>query len=372
MSNELKNIFIIGVGLIGGSVAKAQRMAQPDAVITAVDVNEDSLELLLECGAINAGFSTIFDVISSGALQDADVIIIATPLQTWVEIAYQLKGQSQLIIDVGSVKQYAHECFDGLPNFAACHPIAGAEFSGAAFATAELFQNKRVILTSNNRQAEVFWQNLGAHCTTMEANQHDLIYAYVSHLPQLAAFAMAEAFLPHLQAEKLSNDAHNFYRLCGSEPTLWQGIFRHNPHMLDSLDTLLRLLGHMIAELETGSLKSDAPVNMQMGLRLTPRIIASCLISSANLSEKKHGINMARYAGTGFASLTHPAMTDPAADLALISEHSGDVIYCLKLFETNLRNLMLAITQKQWHKLQQQLACANKAYQQFIMGENHE
>ena len=366
----MNNICIIGAGLIGGSVAKAHRKAHSDAIINAVDIDADSLALLEEDGIINAGFSQI----CPESLQNVNTIIIATPLQYWAEIAVQLKKyvSSQLIMDVGSVKQYALECFGDLPNFVASHPIAGSEFSGAAFATAELFNNKRVILTTENMQAEAFWQNFGAHCTIMEAKQHDLIYAYVSHLPQLTAFAMAGVFLPHLQAEKLPAESHNFYRLCGSSSTLWQSIFQHNPYLIDAAEVFLRLIGHMIAELQLGSLDAASHVNMPMGLRLTPRIIASCLISCANLSEKKHDLSMARYAGSGFASLTHPAMTDPAEDLPLISEHSGDVIFCLKTFEANFRELIIAIKQQKWHELQDELAAASATYQQFIMDYEHE
>ncbi len=382
----MKNIIIIGAGLIGGSIAKAQLKANPDAIINAIDSNSQSLEVLQQDGIITSGFAEI----CANSLRDADIIIIATPPQQWAEIASKIKDlyvnnmiNPQLIMDVGSVKQYALECFGELPNFIATHPIAGSEFSGAAFSTAELFQNKRVILTTsndeNNQQlidfATAFWQNIGANCTIMEATQHDLIYAYVSHLPQLIAFAMAEAFLPHLRAQNLPAQTHNFYRLCGSSPTLWHGIFQHNSQLPDAIETLLRLLEHMIGELQTGSLESStegsAP-NMEMGLLLTPRIIASIIISSANLSEKKYGMSMARYAGSGFASLTHPAMTDPAEDLALISEHSGDVIFCLKLFEHNLRHLMNNIKQQNWQFLETQLNSANAAYQQFIMEDEDE
>jgi prephenate dehydrogenase len=368
----MQKITIIGAGLIGASIARSYRAAAPNVEIIAIDVSDESLDLLLEENIINAGFAKI----EQAAITDANIIIIATPLQCWVDVAAALKQyalEAQLIIDVGSVKQYALSCFADLPNFVPTHPIAGSEFSGAAFSTPDLFQQKRVIIIAKNPQilteaenlAVQFWQELGAYHNFLTADAHDLIYAYVSHLPQLAAFAMASDFLRHLSAESLDANAHNFYRLCGSSPSLWSGIFKHNPHLLNAAETLLQLVNHMIAELKTGEL-NDESTDIARGLKLTPRIVASCLISVVNLAEKKHEMSLARYAGAGFADMTHPAMTDPAQDLELISKHCADVIACLHLYEQKLRDIILALKSDDITQLNSMLHDSFEAYQRFI------
>jgi prephenate dehydrogenase len=369
----MQKIVIIGTGLIGGSIARAYRAAEPNAEIVAIDIEQESLDLLIEENIINAGFLKI----EPQALANANIIIIATPLQYWnkcAEILQQyLQHTPELIIDVGSIKQYAVDCFAGLPNFVPTHPIAGSEFSGAAFSTPQLFQNKRVIIIPKDSQnlsqteeiAINFWQKLGAYHSFLTADIHDLIYAYVSHLPQFAAFAMAEDFLPHLDAQDLSTNEHNFYRLCGSNPALWSWIFKYNPHLTNAAETFLQLINHMIAELKTADL-ANPNIDINIGLKLSPRIIASCLISSVNLAEKKHSLSLARYGGAGLADMTHPAMTDPAQDLELISKHSSDVVACLELFEKKLRELILTLKVDNLESLNEKLQQARKSYEQFI------
>jgi prephenate dehydrogenase len=349
---------IIGAGLIGGSLAKACREHGLVSHITAVDTDRDSLHLLQAEGAIDAGYETL----TSQAVAEAECIIIATPPHSWNAVADSLAPlltpAVRLIMDVGSVKGYALECFGTLPHFVPAHPIAGSEFSGAAFSVAELFAGKRVILTPTSHTdpmalalAEQCWQGIGAHVVMLEAKLHDSIYAYVSHLPQLVAYAVALAWLPQGTPPTTDNVSAAFYRLCGSSPALWTGIFQHNAHIKEAAEMYLRILTHMIAELRTGVLSQADSGVTTIGLELSPRIIASCLISCANLAEKKHEHGMARYAGAGFADMTHPAMSDPADDLARISEHTNAVVDCLVQVEEQMRTLLLMMHEGEWDAL---------------------
>jgi prephenate dehydrogenase len=267
------------------------------------------------------------------------------------------------------VKQYALECFGALPHFVPAHPIAGSEFSGALFSIAELFASKRVILTPTGTTsptalalAERLWQNVGAQVTYMDASMHDTTYAYVSHLPQLVAYAVARAWLPQGMPPLSEKVGAAFYRLCGSSPALWTGVFAHNPQVKETAEIYIRLLSHMCAELRTGALSQANLHITSAGLELSPRIIASCLISAATLAEKKNAQSMARYAGAGFADMTHPAMSDPADDLARISEHAQEVVACIEQVEAECRTLLIAITEQKWDVLHNLLDEAQNTY----------
>ena len=199
-----ESLIIIGLGLIGGSLAKALKATGSTTRITGIDSAAEACELLHDAGAVDYTYSTM----NMEALQSANVIIIATPPDSWEMIAGILHSYAlpniALIMDVGSIKDYANQCFGTLPHYVATHPIAGSEFSGAAFSTANLFANKRVILcpeSSTNdadiSAAEAFWNGLGMHPNRMDAIEHDRIYTYVSHLPQLVAYSLAYATLGH-------------------------------------------------------------------------------------------------------------------------------------------------------------------------------
>jgi prephenate dehydrogenase len=364
-----KIIAIIGLGLIGGSLAKALKLQDADVQITGIDADPEARELLLGSGAVNVAYATI----SKDAVSNAAIIVIATPPHSWMEIALALSNialDATLIMDVGSVKAYANQCFGHLPHFVAAHPIAGSEFSGAAFSTEALFTGKRLILTptDSTNAADVatatnFWNAFGMHISVLEAHTHDRIYAYVSHLPQFTAYALAHATLTHGNA---SDEYLKFLRLGGSSPDLWTGIFQHNPYLADAAEHLLHIIVHLITELRTGALHADSSTDWQLGQKLLPRLIASTLISCVTMEEKKANLRMASYAGSGFADMTHPAFTPPEADLALISTHTNDVIAVLEATEAALRSFLINVKNADWRDLQSKLNCARTAYVQQL------
>ncbi len=360
------HVAILGLGLIGGSLAKALKAASPGYIITGIDPDTQAHDILQEDDTLDHAHTTL----SNQALQGVETLIIATPPHSWEAIAATLNALSletlTLIMDVGSVKHYALECFGALPQFVPAHPIAGSEFSGAAFSTEALFTGKRVILTpadeSNERlitDAIRFWEMLDVSPTLLDAAAHDNIYANMSHLPQLSAYAIALATLgnvPHNEAYK------GFLRLAGSSPELWLGIFRHNPSLANAAETYLQILSHMLAELRTGELDNATPLNMDVAAQLAPRILASCLISTATLEERKQDINMASFAGSGFADMSAPAMSPPDDDLALISEHSNAVIALLEMVEQQFRAMLVAVKTNDWEGLRVMIQDAQTLY----------
>lgn len=370
-----RQMVIIGLGLIGGSMAKALKSQEPDCHIVGIDTDSAARALLLDEGGIDEADARL----SPAMTGSADVILIATSPGSWKQLAERLRDlplkSGVLMMDVGSIKAYALECFGGLPGFVAAHPIAGSQFSGAAFSTGELFQQKQVILTPASEsgsdeagpyeQAKRFWETLGALTREMDPATHDAVYAYVSHLPQFVAYALAHATLAEASG---SADYLAFLRLAGSSPALWLDIFRHNPSFEQAADTFLRVQGHMLGELRSGMAHEAVAeeIDLDTGLRLLPRMVASSLVSTVYMEEGKRDMKLASYAGAGFADMTHPAMTPPDDDLSLISQYAGSVVALLERFDGSLRVMLGAIKQGQWNQLEQLLEQAHHHYLQRL------
>ena len=188
---------VIGVGLIGGSFALALKKAGAASHVVGVGRSQQNLALARERGIID---SIAPD--AAMAAKDADLVLVAAPVAQFERIFSSLRDSKALITDGGSTKRdviaAARKALgSGIARFVPAHPIAGAEKSGAAAASAELFQNRRVVLTpleENSAQAiarvERAWAACGARLSRMPADEHDAVLAAVSHLPHLLAFAL--------------------------------------------------------------------------------------------------------------------------------------------------------------------------------------
>jgi prephenate dehydrogenase len=234
----LKKIVIFGVGLIGGSVALALKKAGCTAPIVGVGRSIKSLQTAVDLGAIDMASSNVAD-----AIKDADIILIATPVAQTPAILNAIKphlSASTVITDAGSTKNdvlnAAKEILGAqFTQFVGGHPIAGAEKSGVTAATADLYRNKNVVLTPTvvtnpdaiHRVREL-WQTCGAIVSEMPAETHDGIFAAVSHLPHLLAFALVDEVASRANAEQLFGFAasgfRDFTRIAGSHPEMWRDI----------------------------------------------------------------------------------------------------------------------------------------------------
>jgi len=199
-----RRIVIIGLGLIGGSVALALRNAWPTAAITGIDRDAANLDEALRRGAIDA-------VGDPAAVRDADMVLLAVPVRQLPTVLAAIAPHLQaatVISDVGSTKQDVAAAAraalgERVRQFVPAHPIAGREHSGMAAAASELFEGRTVVLTplAENRAADVnrvkaIWQACGARAVEMTAGAHDEIFAAVSHLPHMLAFALVDEFAP--------------------------------------------------------------------------------------------------------------------------------------------------------------------------------
>ncbi len=228
---NFQKTLIIGLGLIGGSFAKALRQHKISERIYAYDLNPESLEAAIK--------SKIIDdfVMLDEDLSDFDFIVFATPLSTYEKIAKEIVkkiSSNIVIIDLGSIKQInLKKLFKS--NFIPCHPIAGSEKVGFENSDAQLFSEKKFIICPENcdekslKKVSELVKIIGAIPEFLEAKKHDEIYALVSHLPQFLSF-LTKDFSP----KKISNDFFKTaFRLDNSDAEMWSDIFKLNEKNLE-------------------------------------------------------------------------------------------------------------------------------------------
>ena len=239
-------IVIFGVGLIGGSVALAlKKLANPPQII-GVGRSDQSLQEALSLGLIDQAVTDI-----AIALENADLVLLAAPVAQTPAILRTIRpylAAQTVITDAGSTKSdvmaYAEaELGDKFSQFVGGHPIAGAEKSGPAAAMADLYIGKNVILTPATvtstaavQKVTALWQNCGALVSNMLPQEHDSVFAAVSHLPHLLAFALVEDLAKRGNAELLFKFAasgfRDFTRIAGSHPEMWRDIALANKSAL--------------------------------------------------------------------------------------------------------------------------------------------
>jgi prephenate dehydrogenase len=180
----------------------------------------------------------------------------------------------------------------------------------------------------------------------MPAHLHDLIYAYVSHLPQLLAFAAFHPLEEYASNEEEDDLLRKFLRLSRSDIEMWIDIFMLNrDNVLAALDRYLDAVLHIRHELDDAPADEPVPLADETAARkaLFPRIAASCLITTIMEAEKKAGFPFARYAGTGFADFSYPASQPPEDDIEHISKQYQAVGKVLDEYIERLRYFRAAI-----------------------------
>ena len=246
---------VIGVGLIGGSFALALKQARTVSRVVGVGRNAANLKVALERGVID---STAPDAAS--AARDADLVLVAAPVAQFPAIFGALKDSKALITDGGSTKRdviaAARKALGkGIGRFVPAHPIAGAEKSGAAAASADLFRGKRVIVTplrENSKDSiskvEAVWAACGAKVSRMDPDEHDAVLATVSHLPHVLAYALVHNVTKRNNSEQLFSIAaggfRDFTRIASSHPEMWRDICVANrDQLLQELKSYANELG---------------------------------------------------------------------------------------------------------------------------------
>ena len=255
----MKKVVIFGVGLIGGSFALALRRANVVGEVVGFGRSQTTLEQARSLGIIDR-----IGVDLAAEVNDADLVLLATPVGQMAELMARIAphlGTQTLVTDGGSTKSdvvaaaYAN-LGDKVAQFVPAHPIAGAELSGAAAAKADLYVGKKVVLTpiyENSKESIAYvksaWQECGAVVSELTAQQHDEVFAAVSHLPHLLSFALVHDLARRDNRDQLLSFAasgfRDFTRIAASSPEMWRDI------CLSNRDALLDELGSYMEELET-------------------------------------------------------------------------------------------------------------------------
>ena len=253
----IDRLCIIGVGLIGGSLAIALREAGVVREIIGCSRHNSNLERARELGVIHR-FST--DV--AQAVVGADVVVVASPLGAARQILEALRDHlipDAIVTDVGSAKRCfiedARAVFGSIPpGLVPAHPIAGTERSGVDAAFGELFRNHRVILTpvaETNPEAvsqvEAMWRATGAEVVQLDPDYHDEVLAATSHLPHLLAYTLVDTLGRMDQHDEIFRFAaggfRDFTRIASSDPTMWHDI------CIANREALVKVLEKFEAEL---------------------------------------------------------------------------------------------------------------------------
>ncbi len=264
------NVTIIGVGLIGGSLAKVLKTKKLAGRITGAGRSRETLELALKIGAIDRLGQGI-----SHAVEDADLVVLASPVGTFERIVREIGPhlkKGAILTDVGSVKgALIRKIEDVIPSgihYVPAHPIAGREKSGVAESTETLFQDRRCILTPTIRTdkkalqaVQEMWIAAGAEVTVMDADLHDKVFAAVSHLPHVAAFAMmcAVAELNTGTEDYLQFSGagfRDFTRIAASSPEMWKDIcIMNRDNLIQMIDRYVSSLNRFKREIIAGDEK---------------------------------------------------------------------------------------------------------------------
>ncbi len=256
----VNNIAIVGVGLIGGSLAQVIRKKKLARKIIGYGRNLERLKRAYSLGLVDDFFAK-FD----SNLGDADMVVIGTPVgtiaQQAAEIAPYLKPKT-IITDVGSVKRQIvadiESCITDDLYFIGGHPIAGTENSGFESSVPELFENRVCVLTPTDKsnpaaleQVKSLWTASGSTVITMDVDTHDKIFAAISHLPHMVAFSLVNAIVDMKDFEQnilqySAGGFKDFTRIAASDPVMWRDIALMNrDNLLKTLDFFARSLDEL-------------------------------------------------------------------------------------------------------------------------------
>ena len=236
----MKKICIIGIGLIGGSLAKAIKKNHQSEIVFGYGRDEERLERAQKGNLIDQ-----YSVDIGKALDGANIVIIATPVGSYESILKEMKphiSEDMVISDVGSTKVSVIEAvktvFEGvLDNFIPAHPIAGKEKSGFEVSDADLFVNKKVIITplENNNPESIkiltkMWEEIGAEVDFMSPQSHDDLLGMTSHLPHMLAFSLVNYLISkHPEASVYAAGGFkDFSRIASGDAIMWRDICLHN------------------------------------------------------------------------------------------------------------------------------------------------
>jgi prephenate dehydrogenase len=296
MAVHFTQVTIIGVGLIGGSLGMILKRKGLASRVVGVGRRIENLKKAVELGAIDR-----YVVDSKEGVRDADLVVLATPVDTYqrhlTEWGSCLKVGA-IVTDVGSVKgplvEQAERTLPHGTHFVGAHPIAGKEKTGVAAGSDQLFMGARCIITptkTTDRRAvervQALWRETGSVMLEMDPHLHDKILGAVSHLPHVAAFALINALIDVRDREVPSLDLvghsggglRDTTRIAASSPEMWRDIFLWNRHnIVTFIEAYERSLAHMKQLIKSGDaagIEKELERAKQEREKITPRPASS-------------------------------------------------------------------------------------------------
>ena len=257
-SPVFERVAIIGLGLIGSSIARAARAKKAAGEIIAADFQESVRIRVAELGLADR-----VEADAAAAVRDADLVILCVPVGANASVAALIGPHLKpgcIVSDVGSVKgAVVSAVTPHLPKgvgFVPAHPVAGTEYSGPNAGFAELFVNRWCILTPPDGTApehvekiQTFWRAIGSNVEVMTPSHHDLVLAITSHVPHLIAYNIVgtAADLEEVTRSEVikfsAGGFRDFTRIAASDPTMWRDVFLHNK------EAVLEMLGRFNEDL---------------------------------------------------------------------------------------------------------------------------
>ena len=270
----IERLAIVGCGLMGGSVALALRRAGLVRHIAGYSRSPASSRRALELGVIDEACVSAVD-----AARGAEVVVLSVPVASTLEVLESIRAAlapAALCMDVGSTKRdvvtAARTALGAaIAGFVPAHPIAGKERAGVEAADADLYRDRRVILTplaetdpERTRRARSLWEAMGAVVSDMSPEEHDRAFAAVSHLPHLLAFAYVAAVAQQPEGARMLQLAgpgfRDFTRIAAGEPAMWRDILMANRDEVLAQASSFR---HMLGEMERALVAGDAQAVME-------------------------------------------------------------------------------------------------------------
>jgi len=258
----IRKLAIIGVGLIGGSLARALRAAGEVERVVGCGRGEANLKRGVELGVIDSYTHDVGEAVSG-----ADMVFVAVPLGAMRGVFADMNGYlsaDAVITDGGSAKgsvinDFYAVCSDHTTQFVPGHPIAGTEHNGVEASFAELYRNRRVIITPTAASSDEavkrvthMWKACGAEVVEMAVEHHDRVLAATSHLPHMLAFGLVDALARMEEHEEIFRYAaggfRDFTRIASSNPTMWRDICISNGAALSRMITSFADELHALAE----------------------------------------------------------------------------------------------------------------------------
>jgi cyclohexadieny/prephenate dehydrogenase len=319
MSVQFRKLALIGIGLIGSSIALAARR---QGLVEVISIATRKQETLDQARDLNLG--DVYTLDAAEAVRGADLVILCAPVGAYEEIAKTIGpalSPGAIVSDVGSVKAHVVKVVaPHLPDtvsFIPGHPIAGTEHSGPSAGFAELFAGRWCILTpqagapaADAEKLAAFWEGMGSNVEIMEAGHHDMVLAITSHIPHLIAYNIvgtADDLESVTKSEVIKFSAggfRDFTRIAASDPVMWRDVF------LTNRDAVLEMLGRFLGDLnvlqkavETG----DGPALESIFTRT--RAIRRSIISAGQ--------------ETAAADFGRPHEAPPTPSIPFVREHGG-------------------------------------------------